>query len=163
MRTPRFLALPAALVGLIVALAVGAPALSGCDSGGSAACPTDVAFGFEDVTPDSVEVGSVVVGQGDCVSVAYVGRLADGGGVFAQGTDFRFVVPSTNILPTGFVLGMGNQREGETRIVTVPPNLGFGPFERGALFEGGVDIPACSVVEFEITLNRIFQDARSCS
>ena len=56
---------------------------------GSAACPTDVAFGFEDVTPDSVEVGSVVVGQGDCVSVAYVGRLADGGGVADQRCDFR--------------------------------------------------------------------------
>lgn len=160
MRTPRLLVLPA-LVGL-AALAASAPALSGCDSGGSTVCPTDIAFAFEDVTPDSVQAGAVVR-QGDCVSVAYVGRLADGGGVFARGTDFRFVVPSTDILPTGFVLGMGNQREGQTRIVTVPPNLGFGPFERGALFEGGVDIPSCSVVEFEITLNRIYQDTRSCS
>ncbi|PAP76070.1 FKBP-type peptidyl-prolyl cis-trans isomerase [Rubrivirga marina] len=160
MRTPRLLVRPA-LVGLI-ALAAGAPALSGCDSGGSAVCPTDVAFDIEDVTPDSVQAGDAIQ-QGDCISVAYVGRVAESGGIFSRGDDRRFVFPNDSRLPRGFILGLAGQQVGETRIVTVPPNLGYGPVDVNAGVEGLADVPSCSVLEFEITLNRIYQDNRSCS
>ena len=159
MRPSRLLVLPA-LVGLL-ALASGAPALSGCDSGGSIICASDVSLDVEDVTPEGTTLGAAIA-SGDCLSIAYIGRLADGSGTFAQGDDRRLLYPSDSRLPRGFLLGMAGQRVGQTRIVTVPPNLGYGGIELGAQAEGLVDIPACSVLEFEITVNEIYQDARRC-
>ncbi|WP_420456230.1 FKBP-type peptidyl-prolyl cis-trans isomerase [Rubrivirga sp.] len=158
MRTLRLLP---ALLGLC-ALS-GAPALTGCDSSGSSVvCPSADVFAFEDVTPADVTPGAEIR-SGDCVAVEYVGRLADGGGVFAQGTDRRFVFPNGEPnIPRGFLLGMAGQRVGQTRLVTVPPDLAFGRQQIGAQAEGLVDIPSCSTVEFEIRLKSISQDARDC-
>jgi FKBP-type peptidyl-prolyl cis-trans isomerase len=97
------------------------------------------------------------------VAVEYVGRLADGGGVFAQGSNNTFVFPSgATGYAQGFLLGMSGQQVGETRLVTVPPNLAYGNVENAPLAEGLVAIPSCSTVEFEIRLKTIYQDARQC-
>ena len=155
---------------LLALLAPGAPSLTGCDGQQSATCDSGVAFATEDITPDGAELGAAAP-AGACVSADYVARRADGSGVVDEGTDFRFFVATGQGLITGFVLGVQNQRVGETRRVTVPPDLGYGPNERPARagFVGGgddgepfVSIPSCSVLEFDITLTRIHQDARIC-
>lgn len=149
---------------LCLSVLSGAPALTGCDSGGGAVvCPTDDVFTIDDVTPDDVALGAEIR-SGDCVAVEYVGRLADGGGVFAQGTDFRFLFPNgAPNLARGFILGMAGQRVGQTRLVTSPPNLAYGNQQIGAQAEGLVDIPSCATVTFEIRLKSISQDLRDCT
>ena len=155
---------------LLALLAPGAPSLIGCDSQQGVACDSGVAFATEDITPDGAELGAAAT-AGACVSASYVARRADGSGVVDEGEDLTFFVATGRGLITGFVLGVRDQRVGETRRVTIPPNLGYGPNERPARpgFVGGGDdgepyvpIPACSVLEFDITLTRVHQDARVC-
>lgn len=144
-----------ASLGLLALLVVpAASGLAGCDSGGDEgpSCTDPVAFDIEDITPDSVDTGDQVA-DGACVSVSYVGRLA-GGAEFDRGTGLRFAVRQNGGVINGFWLGVRQQRVGETRRLTIPPSLGYLNREvTGA--DGEVVIPACSVLEFEVTVDDI--------
>lgn len=161
MRTLRLFASPA-LLGFLVLVVSGAPVLTGCDSGGLQSpnsCESDDAFDTEDLTPEGTELGRTLA-VGSCVAVDYVGRLADGSGTFDEGT-LTFVYSSNARYLYGFLLGMSGMKVGESRRVTIPPNLGYGTQPQNTR-EGYVDIPACSTLEFDITLTAIYQDARLC-
>ena len=139
----------AAALGLAaLLLAPAAPLLAGCDSNASRLCESDDTYEVVDLTPDGTQVGEPVQ-AGQCVSVRYEGRLAADGSVFDSGT-FAFVAGSGQAI-AGFSQGVlvdddqgeGAQRVGETRKMTIPPHLGYGPVERGG-------IPSCSTLEFEV-------------
>lgn len=153
-----------------VALAAGAPALSGCD--GQQACDSAVAFATDDITSAGATVTGPEIEAGQCVTVNYVGRLADGSGTFDEGTLLLFSGRDPEFVP-GFSRGVVGQRQGETRRVTIPPGLAYGPGSRPARLgfvggdeEGGeryVGIPACSVLSFDLTVVRVNQDSRVCT
>lgn len=139
----------AAALGLVaLLLAPAAPLLAGCDSSSSFTCDSDDAYEVVDATPAGTELGQAVQ-RGQCVSVRYEGRLAADGSVFDSGT-IAFIAGGSGTI-AGFSQGVlvdddqgeGAQRVGETRVVTIPPNLGYGPRE----LQG---IPACSTLEFDI-------------
>lgn len=146
----------------------GAPALAGCDSGGSeAGCVDSTPFSFEDISPEGTELGDPI-GTNACVSLRYVGRVAGAAETFDEGTlDLIFTnqpsgefFTAGNLIP-GFVLGMAAQQVGETRRVIIPPSLGYG--ERAIEGrDGGTGIPSCSTLEFEITVTAINRDTRVC-
>ena len=142
--------------------------VAGCDSEEDCAtqtCTSTDAFAFDDITSDGTTPGAQLE-VGDCFTVDYVGRLADGSGTFDEGTLTRFFDGRAGLIQ-GFLLGMVDQRVRETRRVTIPPASGYGacPLEQGPakLEQGYVDIPACSTLEFDITLVRINQDTRLCT
>ena len=154
---------------LLALLAPGLP-LTGCDSQQAGTCASSVEFEIEDITPEGAELGEAAVFGRSCVTVDYVGRLADGSGTFDEGTLNALVANGGGLIP-GFVLGLNNQRVGQTRRVTVPPDFGYRALERPArsgTVGGEVDgepyvgIPSCSVLEFDLTVTRINQDARVC-
>ncbi|WP_412069422.1 FKBP-type peptidyl-prolyl cis-trans isomerase [Rubrivirga sp. IMCC43871] len=153
---------PLALLGLLAL--TGVPALSGCDSGEPDSCDSTAQFSTEDLTPEGTTLGEAVE-IGSCVGVDYVGRLADGSGTFDEGSLTFFYSSNARLIP-GFVLGMSGQRVGQTRRVVIPPSLGYGTRSReasaAAIEMGRVGIPSCSVLEFDITVTGVFQDARQC-
>ncbi len=164
---------PLALFGLLALVAGGAPALSGCDSGGDApaSCMSTDTFATEDMTPDDAQLGDAIE-DNDCVTVRYVGRLADGSGTFDQGV-LRFVLTpqrsnayftAGDYLP-GFVLGLAGQRVGQTRRVRIPPDLGYGTrvIPDRDPDDDRVGIPACSTIEFDVTVTAIDEDIRVCA
>lgn len=150
---------------------LGALILAGCDGTQPESCPTTDTFSTEDLTPDGTELGDAIE-TNDCVTVEYVGRLADGSGTFDEGT-LRFVLTNQqstayltagSLIP-GFVVGMAAQQVGQTRRVIIPPSLGYrdrvtpdpdGEGER-------VGIPACSTLEFDIKVTAIDEDLRVCA
>ena len=151
MRAPRLstsglLTLAAALL-----LVSGTPALSGCDSG-SSACDSGTPLQVDDITPAGTRLG-VAVETGNCVTVDYVGRLTNGE-QFDAGT-LQFVYSSRANLVRGFIEGVEGQRVQQTRRVTVPPSLGYGGRQVA-------DIPACSVLVFDITVTGVNPDTRAC-
>ncbi len=156
---------------LLAFLAPGVPSLAGCDSQQTPLCSSDAEFEIEDITPTGTSLGEAAVFGRSCVTVDYVGRLADGSGTFDQGTLNVLVANGQNAIP-GFILGLSDQRVGQTRRVTIPPDLAYAgrtvPARPGTV--GGVDggeayvgIPSCSVLEFDLTVTRINQDARLCT
>ena len=85
---------------------------------------------------------------GETAVVKY--RLMVGGELVEQSSErepFTFEVGSKSVVP-GFSRGVVGMKVGETRVVTVPPNLGYGEREMGA-------IPANSTLVFTITLLQI--------
>ena len=155
----------------LLLLLPGAPALSGCDSQQAGQCVSADAFAIEDITPEGTTLGATAE-SGSCVSVRYVGRLAGSGEVFDEGEINEFFLDRRSGLITGFIIGVTNQRERQTRRVTVPPGFGYGANSRDARegtvggVEGGtpyVGIPSCSTLEFDITLTRVFSDTRTCA
>ena len=84
---------------------------------------------------------SDVADAGSTVTVAYVGRLADGT-VFDQSTRATFSL--RDVIP-GFRRGVVGMTVGETRTITVPPEEGYGSVPRPG-------IPANSTLVFEVTL-----------
>jgi len=147
------------LAGLLLIAGSGAPMLAGCDSGGEVCTSTDT-FTTEDITPEGTDLGaSIAIGQ--CVQVAYIGRFADGSGTFDEGS-LSFVYSTQAGLIPGFVLGMAGQRVRQTRRVQVPPDLGYGSVDIDRDNDGTPEIPACSTLEFDITVTAVFQDNRQC-
>ena len=153
---------PLALLGLLAVS--GAPALSGCDQSPTNCDAVDTTFATEDLTPEGTELGADISG-GDCVAVDYVGRLDDGvdgtftGPLFDEGT-LRIRYPNGVI--QGFALGMVGMQVGETRRIRIPPNLAYSVQERRNA-DGEVVIPACSTLEFEVTVRAIYQDVNLCN
>lgn len=138
--------------------------VAGCD--GTSDCTTETCtttdtFGTEDVTPDGTTLGATLE-INDCFSVDYVGRLADGSGTFDEGSLSRFYNGAAGLIP-GFLLGLGDQRVGQTRRITIPPGLGYGACPLTGRGDPYVGIPACSTIEFDVTLTAIHQDNRVCT
>lgn len=152
---------PLALLGLLAVS--GTPALTGCDTSPDA-CEFDTTYATEDITPAGTDLGAQL-NIGDCVALDYVGRLDDGdddtftGPVFDDGT-LQFFYQSGGLIP-GFFLGLTGLQVGQSRRIRVTPDLGYGTRELTDS-EGNVTIPACSTLEFEVTLRAIYQDPRQC-
>lgn len=87
---------------------------------------------------------------GKKVVVHYVGHFQDGS-VFDSSIDrnepFQFVL-GTNQIISGWNEGIQGMRVGGTRVLTIPPNLGYGSQE----YKG---IPANSTLIFEIQLLKV--------
>ena len=147
---------------LLLFLLPGASVLSGCDSQQAGRCTSSDAFAIDDITAEGAALGATAQ-IGSCVTVDYVGRLAATGATFDEGTGFTFPVVTGQgaTVIAGFALGVNNQRVGQTRRVTVPPNFGYGS-EPVTTREGFADIPSCSTLQFDITLVRVNQDTRLC-
>lgn len=155
---------------VLLSALLGALVFAGCDDTEPASCTTTDTFSTEDLTPDDAELGEAI-STNDCVTVDYVGRRADGSGTFDEGT-LKFVLTTQRSatyrtagdLVPGFVLGLAAQKVGQTRRVVIPPELGYrdqaipdpdGDGER-------VGIPACSTIEFDVTVTAIDEDIRVC-
>ena len=140
MRAPLGLLAPAALL-----LALSAPGLVGCDSGGNRfTCESDDVFAVEDTTPDSVTTFGAEVGPAECVVVRYEGRLASDGSVFDASPEGGTAFDVRGLI-RGFQQGLVGRRVGESFRVTIPPSQGYGAGERPG-------IPSCSTLEFDVTV-----------
>ncbi len=98
--------------------------------------------------------------NGDKLKVHYVGRLNDENGkIFDQSRDrgktFDFQLGAGRVIQ-GYELGVPGMCKGETRVLIVPPHLGYG--DRGA---GGV-IPPGATLHFTVELMAI-EDGPSSS
>lgn len=150
---------PLALLLGLTLLVGGAPALTGCDANGEVCAENTDEFSTEDITPDGTALGPAIqVGQ--CVTVAYVGRLNATGELFDEGS-FPFTYSSSASLIRGFVLGMSGQQVNETRRVVIPPSLGYGDQALDGR-NGNAGIPSCSTLQFDITVTAINADPRVC-
>lgn len=100
------------------------------------------------VTKEDIVLGSgEIISVGQVVAVNYVLQLADGALIqdsklVNNGTPFNFVYGAGQLIP-GWELGIKDMRVGGKRIITIPPELGYGPNAVGP-------IPANSTLIFEI-------------
>lgn len=133
---------------------------AGCDS---ASEPTSCADGTLSVQDLVVGTGQAVT-PSSSVSVRYVGRLQSG--VVFDST--ASAPPGTTRFPLqgvvdGFQYGIGGtagvsglpaiapMRLGGRRLITIPPNLGYGP-QAQRNRAGEVIIPSCSTILFDVRL-----------
>lgn len=107
------------------------------------------------VLANGVHYHDVVVGEGEPViygtepTITFTGWLSDGA-VFAEGT-LSFVMGHFR-MPVGFEEGMLNARVGGTRVILVPPEMGFGGIEQ--MHElGTMPVPAGSVLVYEVLVD----------
>lgn len=134
--------------------------LVGCDSTEEPqTCTTTDAYEVVDATLSGAPRGAAVA-VNQCIAVRYEGRLKADGSTFDSGT-FNFRAGTGNAI-TGFRLAVVDsslhhlhdlpaQRVGETRRATIPPALGYGNQPQSDR-NGDVIIPACSTLEFDITV-----------
>lgn len=96
---------------------------------------------------DTIEGAGVTAKPGDTVTVNYTGVLPDGT-VFdasaAHGQPFTFTIGETAVIQ-GWHQGLVGMKVGGTRILAIPPELGYGARENGK-------IPANSSLIFQIEL-----------
>lgn len=97
-----------------------------------------------------------VVGTGDeaitgsTVTVNYIGHFVDGkvfDSSLARNEPFQFVLGSGQVIP-GWDQGIVGMRVGGKRILTIPPELGYGPNDYGP-------IPGNSTLIFEVELLKV--------
>lgn len=105
-------------------------------------------------TPAGLQVRDVVVGTGkeatvgSAVSVDYIGSFANGikfDSSFDAGRPLQFQVGAGQLIP-GFDRGVVGMKVGGKRVLTIPPELGYGPSGYPPV------IPPNSTLIFEITL-----------
>ncbi len=109
-------------------------------------------------TGPQVGIQDTVIGTGDIaepgarVTVNYVGKFTDGT-VFdssvARNEPFQFVLGAHQVIP-GWDQGIVGMHVGGTRILTVPPELGYGPQTYGP-------IPGNSTLVFQVQLLKVEQ------
>ncbi|MBQ7256990.1 MAG: FKBP-type peptidyl-prolyl cis-trans isomerase [Abditibacteriota bacterium] len=97
---------------------------------------------------EDIKVGEgEAVEEGDTVKVHYTGMLTNGK-VFdsskERGEPFRFTVGAGNVIQ-GWEKGLIGMKVGGKRLLTIPPDLGYGDRDMG-------DIPPNSTLIFEIEL-----------
>lgn len=92
--------------------------------------------GVRDLIVNEVERGSgAPVGNGDTVTVHYEGSLPNGERFDSsrdRGEPFTFTVGQGRVIE-GWEEGILGMREGGTRILVIPPDLGYGPQRVGAI------------------------------
>lgn len=99
----------------------------------------------EDVTPGAGAEATA----GDTVTVEYVGALP-GGSVFdtSRGREpFTFTLGGGQVIQ-GWEQGIVGMKEGGTRVLVIPPSLGYGDLDLGV-------IPPNSVLLFEVELLKV--------
>ena len=113
-------------------------------------------FLFLGVSVNAADLSFEVIAEGDGetakngmqVSVHYQGRLTDGT-IFddsqKRGTPFSFTLGSGQVIP-GWEQGIAGMKIGEKRVLTIPPELGY-----GAAGAGGV-IPPNATLVFDVEL-----------
>src|SRR5210317_1473722 len=111
---------------------------------------------FLGVSVNAADLSFEVIAEGDGetaqngmqVSVHYQGRLTDGT-IFddsqKRGTPFSFTLGSGQVIP-GWEQGIAGMKVGEKRVLTIPPELGY-----GAAGAGGV-IPPNATLVFDVEL-----------
>lgn len=105
--------------------------------------------------PSGVYIEDVVDGTGlrvnadSEVRVTYEGFLASGT-KFGEGP-LRFALGTRSVI-AGFELGLIGTLEFGTRKMVIPPSLGYGDAEQGA-------IPAGSVLVFVVTVDEVYDDS----
>jgi peptidylprolyl isomerase len=76
------------------------------------------------------------VKEGDTIKIRYVGKLEDGT-IFGSSEgepSLEFTVGNGEIIP-GLEYGVIGMQIGETRTITVPPELGYGEYRHDRVFE----------------------------
>ena len=92
------------------------------------------------------------VQKGDALTVQYTGTFDDGkkfDSSYDHGTPFTFTIGEGQVIQ-GWDLGLIGMKEGGTRKLTVPPELGYGA--QGA---GGGLIPPNATLHFTVTLEKV--------
>ncbi|MSR78753.1 MAG: FKBP-type peptidyl-prolyl cis-trans isomerase [Candidatus Taylorbacteria bacterium] len=90
------------------------------------------------------------VKAGDAISVNYIGKLANGtkfDSSYDRGDPIQFTVGGGNLIE-GFDKGVIGMKVGGKRLITIPPELGYGSQAIGG-------IPANSTLVFEVELMKI--------
>jgi len=109
-------------------------------------------------TPAALGVADTVVGTGaeaqpgNTVTVNYVGHFTDGAVFDASanhGQPFSFVLGAGKVI-AGWDQGIVGMKVGGTRVLTVPPQLGYGSADYGP-------IPGNSTLIFEVQLVQVAQ------
>ena len=101
------------------------------------------------ITDTTVGTGTEVV-DGSTVTVSYVGRFEDGRVFDASanhGGSFTFTLGVDPVIE-GWKQGLIGMKEGGKRMLTIPPELGYGPNQYGP-------IPGNSTLLFEIELLKV--------
>lgn len=108
---------------------------------------------YEDNGP-KIAIEDLVIGNGDpvvkgnTVTIAYKGWLQSTGYTFDTGTSFTFTQDDKEVIK-GMDQGILGMKKSGKRLITIPPELGYG--KRGS----GRDIPGDSWLVFEIYLKNI--------
>ena len=152
----RALFAPAALFGLAaLLLAPAAPFLAGCDADPTT-CDSGVELEVEDRTPAGTTLGATVR-PGDCLILDYEGRRASDGVAFQGGTATSAALFTGNLIPGFQIALVGSQsrglpalRTGQSVRITIPPELAYGIADQSN--DEGTGIPACSVLQFDVTV-----------
>lgn len=106
-----------------------------------------------DVTTEDVVVGKGRSAYwGDRVTIHYAGRLRDGGKEFdnsrKRGDPLKFRLGDGEVI-RGLERGIKDMRVGGKRVVTIPPELGYG--KKGA----GKSVPPNATLVFEVELVKV--------
>ncbi len=99
------------------------------------------------VVQDTVLGTGDVAAPGETLTVNYVGAFTDGkvfDSSIARGVPFTFVLGAGKVI-SGWDQGLIGMKVGGTRILTVPPELGYGPTDYGP-------IPGGSTLVFQVEL-----------
>ncbi len=107
------------------------------------------------VTQDQTVGTGATAEPGDVLTVNYTGKLQDGT-VFDSSvgkTPFQFTLGAGQVIP-GWDQGLIGMKEGGTRVLVIPPSLGYGSQTVGP-------IPANSTLVFEVQLIKVQSPASS--
>ena len=142
------------IIGIVVIVIIGLVTYFVTKSSSDEAAPgTDAAAtsAAEQVQGQEVKVGTGEEAKpGAVVTVDYVGKLTDGT-VFdssvARKEPLVFTLGAEGIIP-GFQIGVNGMKVGGQRLLAIPPSLGYGAQQVGA-------IPPNSTLIFEVTLLKV--------
>lgn len=120
--------------------------------------PADTAAATPQVQGQDVKVGTGEEAKPNTiVSVLYVGALADGtvfdSSAAHNNEPLTFTLGAEGIIP-GFQIGVNGMKVGGQRVLTIPPELGYGATDvKDAA--GKVVIPANSTITFKVELVKV--------
>ncbi len=139
---------------LLSALVLTSLLITGCGGDSSSTNDPNNMAKSEDKAGVGIEItkagDGAVAKEGSNVLVHYVGTLEDGTQFDSsrdRGTPFPFTVGGGQVIK-GWDIGVAGMKVGETRVLTIPPALGYG--------ESGIGpIPANATLIFEVELVEI--------
>lgn len=157
------------IIGIVVIIVIGLIAyfipkspLASFMSKWKSAAPAGQASGTAAQTADQVQGQEVTIGTGaeakpgTTVTVDYVGKLTDGT-VFDSSIDRKqplvFTLGAPGII-SGFQVGVNGMKVGGERLLSIPPSLGYGDQQVGA-------IPSNSTLIFDVKLLKVEDAAPS--